>query len=91
MPLMKTPSWLWPSEVIPTFSMPEWHASAACRDVDTDIFFPELGGTSRPARAVFATRSVRSECLEQGLDEDFGIWGGTSPRERRALKREDVA
>jgi WhiB family redox-sensing transcriptional regulator len=29
------------------------------------------------------------ECLEWALDTDeqFGVWGGTTPRERRRLKR----
>ncbi|MFN2390310.1 MAG: WhiB family transcriptional regulator, partial [Actinomycetota bacterium] len=33
---------------------------------------------------------VRSECLEQALvgNEPYGIWGGTSARERRSLRRQ---
>lgn len=25
---------------------------------------------------------VKSECLEDGKDEEFGLWGGTTPKER---------
>jgi WhiB family redox-sensing transcriptional regulator len=66
-----------------------WQAKARCLQVDPEIFFPERGGSSRAARQVCSQCEVRSECLRYALAnrEQFGIWGGTSERERRKLRR----
>ena len=68
----------------------EWQTHARCHEVDPEIFFPERGGSSKAARAVCNQCSVRDQCLEYALNnkEQFGIWGGTSERERRRLRRE---
>ena len=68
----------------------EWQAKARCTEVDPEIFFPERGGSSRAARSVCSQCEVRMQCLEYALNnkEQFGIWGGTSERERRRLRRE---
>lgn len=41
------------------------------------------------ARRVCAECPVRKECLKHALDnnEKFGVWGGASERERRAMQR----
>ncbi len=67
----------------------EWRASGLCQEVDTELFFPEKGGSAREAKRVCAACEVRPQCLEFALehDERFGIWGGLSERERRRLKR----
>lgn len=66
-----------------------WQAKARCLEVDPEIFFPERGGSSKAARAVCTQCEVRVECLRYALRnrEQFGIWGGTSERERRKLRR----
>jgi WhiB family transcriptional regulator, redox-sensing transcriptional regulator len=66
-----------------------WQAQARCLEVDPEIFFPERGGSSRAARAVCSQCEVRRDCLLYALRnrEQFGIWGGTSERERRKLRR----
>jgi WhiB family redox-sensing transcriptional regulator len=68
----------------------EWQTHARCAEVEPEIFFPERGGSSKAARMVCAQCSVRLECLEYALNnkEQFGIWGGTSERERRRLRKE---
>ena len=67
-----------------------WQEQALCAQTDPEAFFPEKGGSTRPAKQVCAGCEVRDECLEYALrnDERFGIWGGLSERERRALKRQ---
>jgi len=67
-----------------------WQAEALCAQTDPEAFFPEKGGSTRDAKRVCQTCTVRTECLEYALahDERFGIWGGLSERERRKLKRE---
>jgi WhiB family redox-sensing transcriptional regulator len=67
----------------------EWQTHARCAEVDPEIFFPERGGSSKAARAVCCDCQVKLECLEYALNnkEQFGIWGGTSERERRRLRK----
>ena len=68
----------------------EWQSDARCAEVEPEIFFPERGGSSKAARAVCSECAVRLQCLEYALNnkEQFGIWGGTSERERRRLRKE---
>ena len=69
-----------------------WQAEALCAQTDPEAFFPEKGGSTREAKRVCQSCTVKSECLEYALehDERFGIWGGLSERERRKLKRAAV-
>ena len=62
----------------------DWRAKAACRDKDPELFFP-VGNTG----AVCRTCKVIDACLKCALDtnQDYGVWGGLSEDERRALKR----
>ena len=66
-----------------------WQEQALCAQTDPEAFFPEKGGSTREAKRVCQSCTVRTECLEYALaqDERFGIWGGLSERERRKLKR----
>lgn len=77
-----------------------WRYQAKCRGEDTEIFFPPrdkslykpiadkakgicLGKDGKPACP------VRLECLSEAIerDEEHGIFGGMSHRERNAMKR----
>lgn len=60
---------------------------ALCAEVDTEIFFPEKGGSSKEAKQLCSTCDNLSLCLEYALAhrERFGIWGGSSERERRRI------
>jgi WhiB family redox-sensing transcriptional regulator len=68
----------------------DWRALALCAEVDPELFFPNKGESSRPAKRICAVCEVRAECLQDALDrgEQFGVWGGTSERERRVLARQ---
>ncbi|MBK1787010.1 WhiB family transcriptional regulator [Prauserella sp. ASG 168] len=75
-----------------------WSERAACRDEDPELFFPvtDMGpGAQQTARAtaICASCPVRAQCLQYALDGglDFGIFGGTSERERRDLVRRNRA
>jgi WhiB family redox-sensing transcriptional regulator len=83
---------------IPGWTMPdrgetEWQDQALCAQVDSELFFPEKGGTSRPAKQICRQCEVRAQCLEYALEHDemFGIWGGLSERDRRRVKRAAVS
>ena len=66
-----------------------WRQEAACRDLDTDLFFPVTEEEAGPAKAVCATCPVREACLEFALltRQDDGVWGGLDGAERRRLRR----
>lgn len=79
------------AELLELARRPAWHASAACRGMSTASFYPGQGGDLDEARAVCGGCPVRQECLGAALDlpavGDFGVWGGTSERQRRQLRR----
>jgi len=66
---------------------PWWWFAALCAQTDPELFFPEKGGSTRAAKRVCTGCPVRAQCLEHALahDERYGVWGGTSERERRRL------
>jgi WhiB family transcriptional regulator, redox-sensing transcriptional regulator len=69
---------------------PDWHAGASCKQQPEVNFFPELGEDAAPTKAVCATCPVVAECRSWAMDQGAGlpgIWGGTSRRERRRLRR----
>ena len=72
----------------------DWSDFALCRGVDPSLFHPDIGADSascsQAAKEVCAQCPVVEACLDYALTnrEDIGVWGGTSPRERkRILKR----
>ena len=66
-----------------------WQTHGMCLGLDPALFFPERGESTDQARAVCAACPVQTDCLQAALDrkERFGIWGGTSARERKHLRR----
>jgi WhiB family transcriptional regulator, redox-sensing transcriptional regulator len=67
----------------------DWFDDAACRDVDTDVFFPTSEAHADEAKAICATCPVRLECLEYALKTrpGDGVWGGLTASERHRLIR----
>ncbi|MFD8075925.1 WhiB family transcriptional regulator [Streptomyces sp. NPDC059718] len=65
-----------------------WGAQAMCRMEDPDVLFVQ-GAAQKRVKAVCGGCPVRTECLADALDNrtEFGIWGGMTERERRALLR----
>lgn len=65
-----------------------WTARAACAGREPDDLFVQ-GAAQRQAREVCFSCPVRLECLVDALDNkiEFGVWGGMTERERRALLR----
>jgi WhiB family redox-sensing transcriptional regulator len=83
----------WPLTVDELLPRPAWHRNAACRGMGPALFFPTHGETAAGAKAICAGCMVRPECLEEALDDETlqGIWGGTTDRERRQIRREHGA
>jgi WhiB family redox-sensing transcriptional regulator len=69
-----------------------WTARAACQDADPDLFFPitweQPSQSIDQARRICEACSVQPDCLDWALrtGEPDGIWGGTTPAERRRLR-----
>lgn len=65
-----------------------WAAQAACKGTDPDELFVQ-GAAQNRAKRVCTGCPVRTECLSDALDNrmEFGVWGGMTERERRALLR----
>lgn len=77
---------------------PAWMRAGlgACASVDPELWYPEEGGpTNRTARRICRGCPFRAPCLEWALlnQEKWGIWGDTTPDERRQLikARSDAA
>ncbi len=66
-----------------------WALDSACRGLDSSMFFPGHDGDAEPALRVCAGCPVRDECLEFALEtrQRYGIWGGTTERQRRRMMR----
>ena len=64
----------------------KWALEGSCRTADPDALFVQ-GAAQNRAKAVCLACPVRTECLADALDHriEFGVWGGMTERERRAL------
>jgi WhiB family transcriptional regulator, redox-sensing transcriptional regulator len=56
-----------------------------------DVGFFSDRGSNLPAKRVCALCPVRDDCLGYALELeiDYGVWGGTTPAERKRLLRRD--
>jgi len=66
-----------------------WREEAACKGLDTSVFFPASDADAGPAKAVCAGCPVRDLCLEWAIAsrQEDGVWGGLTDNERRRLRR----
>ena len=69
-------------------AMGEWRKRAACIGLDPEIFYPEPSFPPDEARKVCASCPVSAECLDYALtsNERFGVWAGTTRRQRREMR-----
>jgi len=72
-----------------------WQERAACKEADTELFFPsDLGSRSyydyEQINNYCNHCPVQQDCLEYALKNNImhGIWGGKSRKQRRAITRE---
>lgn len=82
---------------VPTFDVASetWMDDAACKSVDTNVFFPVKGAPhivaakAAAAKAICARCSVAAECLAyaEKTHVPFGIFGGLTDNERRKRRR----
>jgi WhiB family transcriptional regulator, redox-sensing transcriptional regulator len=71
----------------------DWAQRGACGSSDPDALFVQ-GAAQQQAKTVCLGCPVIAECLADALDNrtEFGVWGGMTERERRALlkRRPDI-
>ena len=81
---------------LPDLIPPLFFLEAECykQGIDPVLFFPMEGGASskkalRPVYETCEACPVREECLEYALENnEYGIWGGTSRKERQRIRRQ---
>jgi WhiB family redox-sensing transcriptional regulator len=66
----------------------EWTSQALCLSGDPDMLF-QRGAAQNLAKILCRSCPVRTQCLADALDNrvEYGVWGGMTERERRALLR----
>ena len=82
-----------PAPVTPIW---DWQMRAACRHVDSDVFFhpanergPAAATRDAEAKQVCAACPVIAACRRHALSvrEPYGVWGGLTTGERESLLR----
>jgi WhiB family transcriptional regulator, redox-sensing transcriptional regulator len=71
----------------PHFMSADTGVQALCLDRPEDMFV--FGAAQNDIKAICQACPIRTECLATALDGryEFGVWGGMTERERRALLR----
>jgi WhiB family redox-sensing transcriptional regulator len=69
-----------------------WQDRAAGAQVGGVMWFPDQGGSTKDIKKICATCPVRQKCLDYALAlppemDRFGVYGGKSERERRAIRK----
>jgi hypothetical protein len=64
-----------------------WRTRGVCQTVDPETFFPAPSEPADAAVALCRTCDVQGACLAWALEvgDCHGVWGATTPRERRAM------
>jgi Transcription factor WhiB len=74
----------------------EWLDDALCRGKHQDLWFPPVFIEERTApeshyydiaKMVCEQCPIRERCEQLGAEEDVGVWGGWSPKDRKDGKR----
>jgi WhiB family redox-sensing transcriptional regulator len=71
----------------------EWRNKAACLGMPTNVFFLERGDSSKEAKTICNTCSVKTDCLNEAVHinpiyDSYGIYGGKSSRERNKIRKQ---
>lgn len=70
------------------FGPEPWMADGVCRSVGGDLFFPEQGSHTEPAKRVCRGCPVMVVCRDYAVrrPELVGVWGATSGRQRERMR-----
>jgi WhiB family redox-sensing transcriptional regulator len=69
-----------------------FYDDAACRGANTDQFFVGVGESAQAAKRICEGCKVKDVCRDWAIKYKitFGIWGGTTQRDRRKIAKELV-
>jgi len=74
------------------FTPEPWMADALCAQTDSEVFFPEKGGSTREAKAICAKCPAIAACRAFAIEHhELGVWGGLSEQQRKNLRRQEAA
>ncbi len=64
-----------------------WRTRGVCQGIDPETFFPAPNEPADKAVSLCRSCDVQGPCLAWALEvgDCHGVWGGTTPRERRAM------
>jgi WhiB family redox-sensing transcriptional regulator len=66
----------------------EWKEEGRCKTIDSKIFFSEIQAHTREALNACMECRVKDECRDYAIaNQEHGVWGGTTERQRRAILR----
>lgn len=72
-----------------------WQKFGACRSADDSTYYPDRGSRAQVSNAkrTCASCPVTGPCLEWAMtnNEQHGVWGGLTRRERAELRRSRAA
>lgn len=69
-----------------------WAGDALCAGYHSEMWYPPLFKEERTApeaqyydlgKLICEHCPIQQECAERGADEEYGMWGGLTPKERR--------
>lgn len=88
-PVRESDAWARSRDRMVSDEQGEWITQARCRRGDPDALFVR-GAQQRKAVAVCRHCPVLEPCRVEALNnrEEYGVWGGMTERQRRALLRE---
>jgi hypothetical protein len=70
--------------------MADWRAEAKCKSINTELFYDtEESVMKKQAAKYCVTCPVQNQCLYTAvvISERHGVWGGLTPKQRKALIR----
>jgi hypothetical protein len=73
----------------------DW-SKANCRGLNTEIFYYEESDLrerrldTRAIRKICFTCPIQKDCLDAGMQEEYGIWGGFTRRERTYIRNNNL-
>lgn len=78
------------AHAITRYPRADWRQQSGCDGHDSSLWFPHHGDhrAAQQALAICSTCPVRLDCLTVHLAERYGIWGGTTERERRRVRQQ---
>lgn len=82
---------------IATELVADWRSRAACSGYPNTLFFPASDAADErsveKAKGICAVCPVMEDCLQYALETNqrSGIWGGTTEKERKSLRRKWLA